>query len=195
MTIQTAVQTHTTSSPRINGFDLAALQQIVEHVGGDPSAALAGFRVTSRWKGQARVESSVEGYELGGQNIARRHVIRSDEPRELFGEDSGPNPQELLFAALNACLIFGYACNAAAMGIAIDELSIETRGTIDLRGPLGLTQEVPPGCPAIRYVVRIRAAGATKAQLEELHATVMQRSPNHYHLASAIPLVSQLVID
>jgi uncharacterized OsmC-like protein len=186
-------QTATHSPRELNGFDLRALGDIVEQVTSDPSLAIASFRVHSEWKGGARVEAQVEEYELGGQRIARQHVIRSDEPTELFGTDSAPNPQELLFAALNACMIFGYASTAAAMGIQIERVSIETRGALDVRGALGVA-DVPPGMQTIHYDVRIRA-NASEEQLRELHAAVTTRSPNRYHIATAIQLEPRLVIE
>ena len=181
------------SSQSLNGFNLQALQDIVEHVSADPSAAVVGFLVSSRWSGAARVESRVTEYELAGQKIQRQHVIRSDEPRELLGEDSAPNPQELLFAALNACMIFGYVTNAAALGITVERLSIETHGSLDIRGALAVA-DVPAGMPEIHYTVRIRA-NADAEQLEALHQAVIAHSPNRFHLAQPIRLVPKLTIE
>ena len=48
-------------------------------------------------------------------------------------------------AALNACLSVGYAASAAAMGIQLEKLEIETEGQLDLRGFLGLDSTVKPG--------------------------------------------------
>lgn len=186
---QAAIQQPTTC----NGFSLLALGDTVEQVTSDPSLARAAFAVRSEWKGAAKVESRVTGYELGGQSIAREHVIHSDEPRELFGQDAAPNPQELLFAALNACMIFGYACKAAAMGIEVQRLSIETQGSLDVRGALGLA-DVPPGMLTMHYTVRIKAK-ASAQQLRELHESVMALSPNRYHLTHPIELVPKLVIE
>lgn len=177
----------------INGFNTTALHDIVEQVTSDPSLAVASFSASSTWLGAARVETRVTGYELGGKHIAREHVVQSDEPLELLGSDSAPNPQELLFAALNACMIFGYVATGAAMGIELQKVSIETRGTLDVRGALGLAP-VPPGMETIHYTVRVRSA-APAAQLEELHAAVMQRSPNRFHLTQPITLSAKLVLE
>jgi uncharacterized OsmC-like protein len=177
----------------INGFNVAAVGDIVEQLTNDPSLAITTFKARSEWKGTAQVETRIHGYELGGQQIAREHLIRSDEPRELFGEDTAPNPQELLFAALNACMIFGYATTAATMGIRIQSLSIETQGSLDLRGPLGLAA-VPVGMETIHYIVRIKA-DATPEQLDELHRHVMAHSPNRYHMSHPIRLAPKLVIE
>lgn len=180
-------------NPMINGFSLQALQDVAEQVTSDPSIAITTFKARSEWKGTARVETRVHGYELGGQQIAREHVIHSDEPRELLGEDTGPNPQELLFAALNSCMIFGYVTTAATMGIKVQRVSIETQGTLDLRGPLGLAA-VPVGMESIHYTLRVKA-DATPQQLEEVHAAVMAHSPNRYHVTQPIPLVYKLVVE
>lgn len=180
-------------STSLNGFDLAAMGDIVEQVTSDPGSAVAAFRVRSQWAGGARVESRVTEYELGGQRIARSHVVVSDEPRELFGADSAPNPQELLFVALNGCLLFSYAAKAAAAGIEVTRLSVETHGQLDIRGALG-TAPVPPGMVVIHATVRIRA-NTTDAALEELHQAVAAHSPNLFHLTQPIEVRPQLVID
>jgi hypothetical protein len=37
----------------------------------------------------------------------------ADEGPQLFGSDRGPNPQELLFAALNSCVIVTFVVQAS----------------------------------------------------------------------------------
>ena len=153
---------------RVNGLDLAALGETVEAVGKDPAKALVGFDVTTRWTGQTRSETTVEAYRVGGQHVARRHKIVADEPCELLGTDSGPNPQELLMAAFNACITVGYVAGASVRGIKLDSLEIKTRGELDLRGFLGLDDEVPAGYESIDCEVLIKGDG-TPEQFEEIH--------------------------
>ena len=97
---------------RANGLDLAALGAVVDAIESDPSQALVGFDVTTRWTGQTRSETTVEGYTMAGERITRTHKIVADEPCELLGGDSAPNPQELLMAAFNACITVGYVAGA-----------------------------------------------------------------------------------
>ena len=104
-----------------------------------PKKAKVGFDVTTRWNGQTRSETIVDGYTMGGERIARSHKIVADEPCELLGGDSAPNPQELLMAAFNACITVGYVAGASVKGITLDSLEIRTRGELDLRGFLGLS--------------------------------------------------------
>jgi uncharacterized OsmC-like protein len=174
-----------TVKSRVNGLDLAALGEVVEAIEADPGQALAGFEVTTRWAGQTRSESEVEAFTLGGERIARSHKIVADEPCELLGSDGAPNPQELLMSAVNACMMVGYVAGASLKGITLDSLEIKTRGTLDLRGFLGLDDSVPPGYQSIDYDVRIKGDGSPE-QFEEIHQTVMKTSPNYFNISRPV---------
>jgi uncharacterized OsmC-like protein len=175
----------------VNGLDLDALGEVVAAVQADPSQALTRFTVSTRWAGQTRTTTTVKGYELGGQPIAREFTIAADEPLELLGTNTAPNPQELLMAAANACMTVGYVAGASLNGITLDRLEIETTGSLDLRGFLGLDDTIPPGYEAIDYVVTI-AGNGTPEQFEEIHRTVMATSPNYFNLARPIRMNGSL---
>ncbi len=113
-----------TVKSRVNGIDLNALGETLEAIEADPSKALVAFDVTTRWTGQTRSETIVDGYTLGGERIGRSHTIVADEPAELLGGDSSANPQELLMAAFNACITVGYVAGASLKGIKLDTLEI-----------------------------------------------------------------------
>ena len=170
-----------TVKSRVNGLDLDALAEAVEGIENDPAQAKVSFDVTTRWQGQTRSETTVDGYTIGGERIARSHKIVADEPCELLGADGAPNPQELLMAAANACMTVGYVAGASLKGITLDKLEIRTKGTLDLRGFLGLDDSVPPGYDFIDYDVRISGNG-TREQFDEIHQTVMKTSPNYFNL-------------
>jgi uncharacterized OsmC-like protein len=172
---------------RVNGLDLAALGEVVEAIEKDPAQAKVGFEVTTRWTGQTRSETTVEGFTMAGERIARSHTIVADEPCELLGSDGAPNPQELLMAAFNACITVGYVAGASVHGITLDSLEIRTRGELDLRGFLGLSDDVPPGYENVDYEVRIAGNGSPE-QFEEIHQTVMKTSPNYFNLNRPIRL-------
>jgi uncharacterized OsmC-like protein len=173
------------SSPHVNGIDLAALSDVVENIERDPNLAKAGFEVTTSWAGQTRSETLVKGFTLGGQRFEREHRIIADEPCELLGTDSAPNPQELLMAAFNACIMVGYVANAALKGIRLDTIEIRTRGTLDLRGFLGLSDQVAPGYEDLDYEVTIKGEGS-EADFRDIHQAVMKTSPNYFNLSRPI---------
>jgi uncharacterized OsmC-like protein len=174
-----------------NDIDVAALQQFAKGVAEDPSKRTAKFNVKTQWAGQTRSVATVSRYSLGGIEYQRHFQIAADEPAELLGQNTAPNPQELLMAALNACLTVGYTVNAAAMGITVQSLEIETDGELDLRGFLGIDNSVNPGYDEVRYVVRLQA-DAPREKLEELHAIVTKTSVNLANFSRAIRMVSRL---
>jgi hypothetical protein len=91
-----------------------------------------------------------------------------DEPVELLGTDTAPNPQEMLMAALNACVMVGYVAGAALRGITLETLELETSGELDLRGFLGIDANVKPGYDSVQYTVRIKG---------QRHARAVPRDP------------------
>ena len=176
----------------VNDIDLDRLTQLVE----DASIAPAlGFEVTTKWDGQFRSESHVGPIRFGnGVTVIRDFVIKADEPEEILGSNQSPNPQELLMAALNACMTVGYVAQCAVRGIVLEKLEIETEGDIDLRGFLGIDPAVPPGYENLRYVVRIKGSGS-KEDFAEVHQAVMATSPNFYNVAQRIALQPTLVVE
>lgn len=183
----------TVKNAPVNGLDLAALAEEIEAIEKDPAQAKAGFSVTTRWKGQTRSESTVDSFSLGGERIERSHTIVADEPVELLGQDQAANPQELLMAAVNACMTVGYVAGASLKGITLDSLEIRTRGTLDLRGFLGLDDRIPPGYEEIDYEVRISGDGS-REDFEEIHRTVMATSPNYFNISRPIRMNGTLKV-
>ena len=176
----------------VNDIDLGKLTDLVEEAAVNPGL---GFEVTTRWDGQFRSETRVGAVRFGnGDTVVRDFVIKADEPEEILGSNEAPNPQELLFAALNACMTVGYVAGAAKRGITLSKLEIETKGTLDLRGFFALNDTVPPGYPGLEYVVRIAGDG-TAEQFAEIHAEVQATSPNYDNLARAIRMDAKLEVE
>ena len=175
----------------VNGLDLDALGEVVEEIQKDSSKAIVGFDVVTKWKGQTRSETTVTGFTLAGERVHRNHTITADEPFELLGSDGAPNPQELLMAAFNACITVGYVAGASLKGITLDSLEIRTKGELDLRGFLGLSDNVAPGYQNVDYEVRISGDGSP-ADFEEIHQTVMKTSPNYFNMSRPIKMNGSL---
>ena len=177
----------------VNGIDLMALDETVDAINQDTGCANVQFRVRTDWQGQTRSESIVDGYRIGGEEIARKFKIVADEPHELLGSNSAPNPQELLMSAVNACMMVGYVAQASIRGIRLESCTIETEGELDLRGFLGLDVTVPNGYRRINYVVTMKGDG-TPEQYEEVHQAVKATSPNFFNMAQPIEMCGSLRI-
>jgi uncharacterized OsmC-like protein len=75
----------------------------------------------------------------------------------LLGEGKGPNPVEHLLNALAACVTTSLIYHAAAKGIEVRGVESRLDGDLDLRGFLGLSNEVPVGFQKIRVSFKIDA--------------------------------------
>jgi uncharacterized OsmC-like protein len=179
---------------QVNGLDMDALAEVVREIERDPARGQVEFRVRTAWKGQTRSRTAVESYTIGGQQVHRSFTIDADEPFELLGRNTAPNPQELLMSALNACITVGYVAGAAVKGITLEKVEIETSGSLDLRGFLGLDATVKPGYDTVRYVVRIKGDG-TPAQFQEIHDTVARTSPNYFNISRPVAIDARLVVE
>jgi uncharacterized OsmC-like protein len=183
-----------TKQGHVNGLDMDALAEVMRDIARDPAKGQVEFRVRSEWKGQTRSRTSVTSYTIGGQEVHRAFSIDADEPFELLGRNTAPNPQELLMAALNACITVGYVAGAAAKGITLHKLEIETAGALDLRGFLGIDPSVPPGYETIRYAVRIKGDG-TPQQFQEIHETVIKTSPNYFNITRPVRIDARMTVE
>ena len=177
----------------VNGIDVDALKGVIGDIKADPAKGMVEFHVKSQWKGQTRTETEVESYKIGGTDVKRRFKMTVDEPFELLGQNTAANPQEVLMAALNSCIMVGYVVGAAVNGITLERLEIKTEGELDLRGFLGIDEEVKPGYEAMQVKVTIKGNG-TEAQFREIHRTVLKTSPNYFNVSRPIPVEATLAI-
>ena len=100
-----------------NGLDLDAIQQLVDQVEQNPENGKLKFQVATTWMGGPQSRTQVKSWEFGGLSKSRDFTIDIDEPTELFGNNSAPNPQEMLMAALNACVLATYVALCSLAGI------------------------------------------------------------------------------
>jgi uncharacterized OsmC-like protein len=175
----------------VNGIDLGDLADTIEAIRSNSLCSRVCYRVVTHWKGQTRSETNVESCTIGGQTVPRSFTIVADEPMELLGTNSAPSPQELLMAAVNACMVVGYVCQAAVRGIALEECRIQTDSELDLKGFLSIDERVPPGNRRLNYTVWLEGDGS-RAQYEDIHEAVMAISPNYFNMAQPIQMCGRL---
>ena len=108
--------------------------------------------------------------------LIRDHEIISDQPFGFNGQNKGPKPSELVLAALAACQETTYRIFAEDMGIEIGEISVQLKGTQDLRGFMALDDKIPAGFTNIVGQIFIQS-DATEEELELLRQRVDQYCP------------------
>lgn len=148
------------------GTERDAFSRYAEEVARDPSRGVLCIDVASRWTGGLR---SSTRWKRGGT------VLTTGGPAALDGDADAPNPQELLFAAINASLILGLSAHAAARGIVLDDIAVSTRGSIDLRAFLGIAPWVPRG-GTVTVQVDVRSRESEARVREALDAALARSS-------------------
>ena len=99
-----------------------------------------------------------------------------DEPPVLLGNNKGRNPVEYLLVALSGCLTTSLVAHASAKGIPIKGVQSRYEGDIDLRGFLGISEDVPKGYQQIRVYFTI-SADVPDEQKEEMVRMAQKYSP------------------
>lgn len=156
----------------LNGVDTPNLLATINVLKGAPDLARFQFRAHNTWQRGTHSRSRIEHFvgAGGAQAHARAFELDADHPAVLVGADEGPTPVEFILHALASCLTAGIANIAAARGVPLRAVESTVEGDIDLRGILGLSDEVRNGYQAIRVSFTIDG----KASPEQLQAIVEQ---------------------
>ncbi|GAB4522734.1 MAG: OsmC family protein [Amphiplicatus sp.] len=156
----------------INGVDTRALRETIETVKADPGLAHFEFRIFNEWMGGGLNRTTIYDFYGTRQRIAHEtaFVIYNDEPPALLSGDAGPNPVENLLHALAGCLTTSIVYHAAARGVKISAVRSRFEGDLDLRGFLGLSDEVRKGYRGIRVFFDIEGDMTLEQKREILAA-------------------------
>jgi len=185
----------TTDRPVLNGVDVSALEGAIETISGDATAGTFPFRAETEWEDALKSVTRIDEFDQAGETVhTREFTLQGDEPEQILGERAGPNAVELLLGALGSCLSVGYAAHAAAMGIELDDLRFEMEGDIDLRGFLGISDDVRPGYESIPCTAHA-VSDASEDDLEKLRERVEATSPIVDGIANEVPLETRLVVE
>ncbi len=76
--------------------------------------------VTARWLGDYRVDVT-----------AGRFGLRVDEPEQVGGDDTGPQPTDLFLASISSCFVLALAWSARKRGMTLDSVDVSVTGTYD----------------------------------------------------------------
>lgn len=175
-------------APR-HGVDTPTLLATVNAVGDQPGLATFQFRVQGRWIHGTHMQGTMSGFFGAGSEHthAQPTVADADHPQVLCGADKGPTPVEWLLHALAACLTAGVANIAAVRGVTLTKAEATVEGDIDIRGILGLSDEVRNGFAGIRVSFDI-AGDAPAETLEQIVRQSVARSAVFDMLTNGVPV-------
>lgn len=125
--------------------------------------------ISSKWAKTSSAEHGVDDPFHVAVEFGREHrlSLRLGLDDKVGGLGDLPNPGDLLCAALAACEDGTIRMLANRLGIRLESLEVEVRGTVDLRGALAVDPNTRSGFQALQSIARIRPAADTPPQLIE----------------------------
>jgi uncharacterized OsmC-like protein len=161
-----------------NGVDSAQMYGTLDAIKENPALGIFQFRAHNRWVDGAHNRSAIRGFFGAGQEDTSRaeaFAVDAGEPAVLLGFDTGPNPAEYLLHALAACLTTTLVYVATARKVRLTEVSSTLEGNMDVRGCLGLSDEVRNGFTSIRVTFKVKG-DAPPEKLREIVERAQARS-------------------
>jgi uncharacterized OsmC-like protein len=177
----------------INGVQVDQLFSTIDLIKDKPDVAKFKFRATNKWVNGTHNRAKVKDFfgALKEDDSRDTIVFELDEPPVLLGKNEGANPVEYLLTALSGCLTTSMVAHAAAKGIEIRGVESRYEGDLDLRGFLGISEDVPVGFQNIRVSFKVDA-DISEAEKEELIRMAQKYSPVFNTLTKSAPVSLRL---
>jgi uncharacterized OsmC-like protein len=177
----------------VNGVNTDQLFKTLDLIKEKPDIAKFKFRARNKWVSGTHGRATVKDFYGAGEedNSRDEAVFEIDEPPILLGNNLGTNPVEYLLVALSGCLTTSLVAHAAAKGVEVKGVESRYEGDIDLRGFLGLSEDVPVGYQDIRVYFKIDA-DISDSQKEELVRMAQKYSPVFNTITKSAPVSVQL---
>ena len=175
---------------RRNGVDTEQMYGTLNAIKAQPELGVFQFRATNEWIDGSHNRSTIQQFYGAGQEDSSRDeafVIDAGEPAILLGTDTGANPAEFLLHALAACLTTSLVYVAAARKVRLTEVRSTLTGDMDVRGALGLSDEVRNGFTNIRVSFEVKG-DATEEKIQEVVTRACQRSAVYDMVTNGVPV-------
>jgi uncharacterized OsmC-like protein len=173
----------------INGINTEQLFSTIDIIKENPDIAKFKFRATNKWIHGTHCRGTIKDFYGALKEDDSRPPAHydMDEPPVLLGNNEGRNPVEYLLVALSGCITTSIVAHASAKGIEIKSVESRYEGDIDLRGFLGLSEDVPVGYQEIRVFFKIDA-DVSDEQKEEMVRMGQKYSPVYNTISKSAPV-------
>jgi len=177
----------------VNGVNTEQLFGTIDLIKENPDIAKFKFRATNKWINGTHCRGTINDFygALKEDNSRPSVDYDMDEPPVLLGNNDGRNPVEYLLVALSGCLTTSLIAHASAKGITINGVESRYEGDIDLRGFLGLSEDVPVGYKEIRVYFKVDA-DVSDEQKKELVQMAQKYSPVFNTITKSAPVSVRL---
>ena len=173
----------------LNGVNVDQLFSTIDLIKETPDVARFKFRATNKWINGTHCRGTIKDFYGALQEDDSRPTVAydMDEPPVLLGNNDGRNPVEYLLVALSGCLTTSLVAHASAKGIEIRGVESRYEGDIDLRGFLGISENVPVGYQNIKVYFKIDA-DVSNDQKEALVQMAQKYSPVFNTITKSAPV-------
>ena len=182
-----------TQERKVNGVNITQIFDTIKLIKAKPDIAQFKFRATNKWINGTNNHATIKDFFGAGQEDNTRSpiVFEIDEPPVLCGNNLGANPVEYLLVALSGCLTTSLIAHSAAKEIDIRGLESRFEGDLDLRGFLGISEDVPVGYQNIGVYFKIDA-DLDEDKKKELIEMAKKYSPVFNSITKTVPVLVQL---
>ncbi|WP_033961981.1 OsmC family protein [Psychroserpens jangbogonensis] len=175
----------------LNNINIAGLSEYANEVKEQNIQGKASYGINLNWESGTKTTVSTKNMILGEHKLIRDFNFTIDEPTQLLGVNSAPNPAEYMLGGMAGCMAVTFMAGATAMNIEINQLQLEIDGELDLQGFLGLNPEINPGFPELKFIFHVQGNG-TQEQYERLIERVIMHSPNYNTIKNKVKLIGEL---
>ncbi|MFK7941149.1 MAG: OsmC family protein [Roseovarius sp.] len=175
-----------------NNIPTVALSEFVNEVADAPEEGVMRYGIEIEWESGTRSNIQTKPMLVGPHRVSRSFSWKADEPRQLMGNNHGPNPQELLMSGLGSCMMVSFIAGATAAGVQLDSVKLDFEGELDLRGFFGLGTNAAIGFPQISYKLHV-TGDATPEKFEDLHRKAVAHSPNAQTIINPVQLTGEVI--
>ena len=175
----------------LNNINISGLSEFANEIRERNIESKATYGVKLNWESGTKTTVSTKNMILGEHKIIRDFNFTIDEPTQLLGVNSAPNPAEYMLGGLAGCMAVTFMTGATAMNIEIDKLELEIDGELDLMGFLGLNDNSTVGFPELKFIFNVKGNG-TQEQYNTLLERVAKHSPNYNTIKNEVRMIGDL---
>jgi uncharacterized OsmC-like protein len=195
MNMNTAIYAHDDTNTDanancVNGVNVEQINHVIDSITTDTAFGEFQFRARNHWVNGGLNRSQIKDFFAGNREDGTRSkpfTLDADEPILVAGNDSAPNSMEYVLHALVSCLTGTLVYHASVRGITIKSVSSTIEGDMDVRGLLGMADDVRKGFHHVRVIMRV----ASDADVEMLTELALF-SPVYDIVSKSLPVELQL---
>lgn len=165
----------------LDDFGAKELDELSEAIAAQSQSEQSPCQVFTSWVDGPRSISHMKLSESTEQTCSQDFFLVIDEPEEVGGNNLGPNPQEVVLAALNAFLVRTFTQGCTSQGIHLEKVEVASSGQLDLRSFFGLSGNMSPVHKFLNWTLTVKG-DATLEEFQQIFEVTLGFPPTAWNL-------------